>query len=179
MPKIRRYDETAEVYHRRYQHIQRVKYQAITPFLVEGPLIDVGIGTGIGLPVLREFTPIIGVDGSHQMLQFAKQQITENNQWQTRICLVCAAVDMLPFRRQVFPTVLSITVLQNLDDINQGYQELLRVSRLGGVLAITVLGKVISLTQLESIMNKTGIPIATFEALANEDVGMILKRQPI
>ena len=49
----RRYDSTADIYDRRYEEIQRRKYEAVAPHSPEaGRILDVGCGTGLFLPRL-------------------------------------------------------------------------------------------------------------------------------
>jgi len=173
--KIRLYDESATAYHRRYQEIQARKYQAVINHLETGPLIDVGVGTGIGLPFIVRFPPVIGVDGSIEMLRIANteaQQLTERG---NSIYLVCSSAEALPFRAGVVPTVVSITVLQNLSNVDLGFEELLRVTQIDGLVAVTVLAKTLSMNDLKSRLNSSVTQLVKFELLANEDVGFIIR----
>ena len=88
--------------------------------LVRGPVIDVGIGTGIGLSTLKGFSPVIGVDGAIEMLRVALEQIDAAEQESQLVSLMCAYAEALPFRDCSAPTVISITMIQNLTDIHQG-----------------------------------------------------------
>ena len=175
MHKIRLYNESAPTYHLRYRQIQRTKYQAITPFLIEGPIIDVGIGTGIGLPSLIKFSPIVGVDGAVEMLRFAAEQIKEEKYKHRIVSLVCALAEALPFRDHSVPTVVSITVIQNFTDINRGLAELIRVLQKEGRCAITSLSKTLPLDELESNIKADVALISQFEKLADEDDGLVFQ----
>lgn len=176
--KVPLYDETAEVYHRRYYQIQRVKYQALVSYLREGPLLDVGIGTGIGLPSLIEHRPVVGVDLSVEMLEIAQQQIKANSHWDVVVSLVCASAERLPFRSHVFPIIVSVTLIQNLTEPKQGVHEFYRVLQLSGLLGMTALAKHISIQQLESLIVDRDLILVRLNNLANEDVGLILQRKP-
>ncbi|MFW9830312.1 MAG: class I SAM-dependent methyltransferase [Candidatus Thorarchaeota archaeon] len=175
MRKVHLYDESAEVYHQRYLQIQRTKYHAATPFLQNGPLLDVGIGTGIGLPSIAKFTPTIGVDGAIEMLRIAFQQVQCNLQWQTSISFICASAEALPFRNHVFSTVVSITVIQNLNNVKAGADELQRVGQTGGILVVTTLAKALALKELERFFDPSLQIIAHLEQIANEDDGLIFQ----
>ena len=175
MRKVRLYDETAPVYHRRYRQIQRIKYQAITPLLVRGLIIDVGVGTGIGLPSLKGFSPVVGVDGAIEMLRVAHKQIEGLGQRTQVVSLVCAFAEALPFRECVTPTVISITVIQNLTDIQQGVEELIRILQMDGIVAVTSLSRILPLHELVKNFDVTMKKIAQFENLADEDDGLILQ----
>ena len=175
MKKIRLYDESAKSYHNRYLQIQQTKYQAIVTYLIESPVLDVGIGTGIGLSALFDFRPVIGVDGSVEMLRIALEQIKDFKPRDESIMLVVASAEMLPFRNHVFPTVVSITVLQNLTDISQGIQELERAIQADGILAVTTLAKTLSLQEIEEMLHLEFAILTRFHNLANEDNGLIIK----
>ena len=175
MRKIRLYDESATVYHRRYQEIQSRKYQAVVNHLERGPLIDVGIGTGIGLPFTARFPPVIGVDGSIEMLRIASRELQKLSENYNMIHLVCSSAEALPFRAAVVSTVLSITVLQNLSNIDLGFEELIRVAQIDGVVAVTVLAKTLSVSELKARLNSSVAQLVEFELLANEDVGLIIR----
>lgn len=175
MRKVHLYDESAPTYHRRYRRIQLTKYQAITPFLHKGPIIDVGIGTGIGLPSLVEFAPIIGVDGAIEMLRVATEQVKKLESKYQLVSLVCAFAEALPFRDQSVPTVVSITMIQNLTDINRGLNELARVLQMEGILAMTSLSRILPLHKLEASFNFQYTLISQFENLADEDDGLVLQ----
>jgi ubiquinone/menaquinone biosynthesis C-methylase UbiE len=173
--KIRLYDESATVYHRRYREIQARKYQAVVNHFETGPLIDVGIGTGIGFPFIVRFPPVIGVDGSIEMLRIANTEAQQLSEAGNMIYLVCSSAEALPFRSGVVPTVVSITVLQNLSNVDLGFEELLRVAHIDGLVAVTVLAKTLSMNDLKARLSPSVTQLVEFELLANEDVGFIIR----
>jgi phosphatidylethanolamine/phosphatidyl-N-methylethanolamine N-methyltransferase len=176
LQKVRLYDESAATYHRRYHLIQQAKYQALALYLQEGPILDVGIGTGIGLPIVRKFHPVVGIDGSIEMLRVAHDLVTADEPVFADVCLVCGEATSLPFRAGCFPTVVSVTVLQNLSNAQQGVQELVSATRLGGLLAITALERVLPLHQLETYAIRRTTLVKRLADLSNEDSGLILRR---
>jgi len=176
MDKVRLYDESAVAYHRRYSQIQRAKYQALAPYLQEGPLVDVGVGTGIGLSTLMKFHPVAGVDGSIEMLRLAQNSVAARKAEAAAVSLVCAEATELPFRADSFSTVVSVTMLQNLSDVRQGVRELVRVVQPGGLLGITALGRSLPLHELEALTASATALVTRLTDLANEDVGLILRR---
>ncbi len=175
MRKIRLYDESAQAYHRRYHWIQQIKYQAVAPHLQEGPIIDVGVGTGIGLLSVLKLGSVVGVDGAIEMLRIAAQQVSEILQGPQLVSLVCASAEALPFRSQCFQTAVSITVIQNLSDTQQGIDELVRIVRPVGVLAVTSLARILPLQELESLIDVPKTLIKRLDNLANEDNGLIFR----
>lgn len=176
MDKVRLYDETAATYHRRYHQVQRTKYQALVPYLREGPLVDVGVGTGIGLPTLVKFHSVVGVDGSVEMLRIAQKPAPEDDARPPTVCLVCAEATELPFRTSSFSTAVSVTMLQNLLDLEQGVSELVRVTQSGGLIGITALERNLSLDELEALTSGATALVTRLTDLANEDIGLILLR---
>lgn len=175
MSRVHLYDESAQTYHRRYQQIQQMKYQAIIPYLQNRPVVDVGIGTGIGIPYLSPLTPVVGLDASIEMLRFTSEFICGEKRRIMTISLVCASAEALPLRNNIFPSTVSITVLQNLEDKRKGLQELVRITHPGGLLAITALAKIVSLEALKALINDSLSIIKQFETVANEDVGLVLQ----
>ncbi len=180
MSKIPLYNESASVYHSRYFQIQRTKYQIVAQYLHEGLVIDVGVGTGIGLSSLVSQGLVVGVDGSIGMLHVAHKMVKTSKRFSEKVSLVCATVTELPFRPEIFPTIVSITVLQNLSDVKQGVEELLRISRQGGLLGLTILrdrfSRGLSLDMLSKLVEGRTTQIAELHGLAGEDVGIILHR---
>ena len=175
------YDESALVYHDRYFQIQRMKYQIIAHFLCKGLVVDIGIGTGIGLSSLVDQGLVVGVDGSIGMLRVAHKSVNADEKFNARVSLVCASVTELPFRCHIFPAIVSITVLQNLSDVKRGVEELLRISRPGGFLGLTVLkarsSRGLSLSKLSKLVKGGTTQIAKLYDLAGEDAGLILRRR--
>jgi ubiquinone/menaquinone biosynthesis C-methylase UbiE len=173
--KVRLYDESAPTYHRRYRQIQGIKYQAIAPFLLEGPIIDVGFGTGIGLASIIKHSPVVGIDGSIEMLRFAAEQLKEMKQGSQMVSLVYALAEALPVRDCSVPSVVSVTMIQNLTSVIQGIDELRRIVQKDGRLALTSLSKILPLKELESKIKINFTVITHFENLAAEDDGLIFR----
>jgi ubiquinone/menaquinone biosynthesis C-methylase UbiE len=136
------------------------------PFLQQGPVIDVGVGTGIGVPSLVGLSTVVGVDGSVEMLTVAVKQDREWKQHSPLVCFVCALAEALPFRAECFPTAISITMLQNLEDASLGIEELIRILTKDGTLAVTSLSRILPLQKLEADLKVNYTQIRRFENLA-------------
>jgi len=172
--KLRVYDETAESYHRRYRDIQLKKYAALQSYIRDGPVVDVGVGTGIGLSILAPIHQVVGIDGSIGMLRLAQRQI-KNSSGLHSISLVCASASALPLRSWSAPTVVCVTVLQNLPNPSLGLNELIRITMPGGLVCVTVLSKALSLNNLEpAIVGQAEVRDRLY-SLSNEDDGMVLR----
>ena len=176
MDKVPLYNESSVAYHRRYRQIQRVKYQALAPYLQEGPLVDVGIGTGIGLSTLLRIHSVVGVDASIEMLRLARKLASAYDAGPAIVHLVCSDAAELPFRADSFSTAVSVTMLQNLMDIVRAVRELVRTTRHGGLLGITALERSLPLQKLEALTASDTTLVARLTDLASEDAGLILRR---
>jgi ubiquinone/menaquinone biosynthesis C-methylase UbiE len=91
------------------------------------------------------------------------------------ISLVCAFAEALPFRDCSIPTVISITMIQNLTDVHQGLEELIRIAQIDGMIAVTSLSRILPLHELEANFDMKHKVIAQFENLADEVDGIILQ----
>jgi hypothetical protein len=66
-------------------------------------------------------------------------------------------------------------VLQNLSNVDLGFEELLRVAHIDGLVAVTVLAKTLSMNDLKARLSPSVTQLVEFELLANEDVGFIIR----
>lgn len=163
----RRYDETAEVYDRRYEGIQRAKYRVVMRNLPGeiGNILDLGCGTGM---FLRELSSragfVVGVDASPEMLEVARCRVGKAE-------LVLADADALPFTDESFDAVVSVTLLQNMPDPAKTVGEVARVLRPSGVVVLTVLKRKHTLEELEEWVERAGMSLmSSGEIEGSEDV---------
>lgn len=167
---MRRYDETAGFYDRRYEDTQRAKYRMVTKNLPRGSkrILDLGCGTGMFLEELcAEF--VVGVDASPEMLKVAKGRARG-------VALVRADADALPFADGSFDAVVSVTLLQNMPNPAVTVREVARVLNLGGVTVLTVLKRKYSREELEKWVKQAGMKlIDSGEIEGNEDIFCVAK----
>jgi SAM-dependent methyltransferase len=93
-------------------------------------ILDVGCGTGINFSVLAKYGDTFSSDASEEALSFSKGRGIDG--------LVRSHVESLPFLASTFDLVTALDVLEHIDDDLKGLDELLRVTKDGGVLVITV-----------------------------------------
>lgn len=100
-----------------------------TAFLPDGPVLDLGSGTGAAAPVFGE-RRVVGVDPVRQMLALSPMPLR-----------VVAVGERLPFADASFDGVFSAYVFRNLTSIPQTLDEVARVLRPGGKLVVVGLGR--------------------------------------
>jgi ubiquinone/menaquinone biosynthesis C-methylase UbiE len=100
-------------------------------------ILDAGCGTGVfTLDILSFGTHVIGVDLSLPMLSRAAQK-TRGYQFQA----VLADISFLPFPRNAFDKVVSVTALEFIEDGKGAMEELFRVTRKGGRIVVATLNR--------------------------------------
>lgn len=101
-------------------------------------LLDVGCGTG----KITELFPckVTGIDPSAELIKQAK------------IPVVLGSAEKLPFPDKSFDVVVSLTAVQNFEDVEKGISEIARVAKRDAV--ITCLKKSKKLAQVERAVEK-------------------------
>lgn len=167
----RRYGETAPVYERRYEQIQREKYEIVTENLSRaGKVLDLGCGTGMLLSELaRRSGFAVGIDSSLEMLELARKR-------RGNAALVLADADHLPFADRSFDAVVSVTLLQNMPNPAATVKEVARVTKPEGVLIITTLKHKHSLRELEHWIRAAGFKPLSLGEAGREDVFCVARR---
>ncbi|MCE7741140.1 MAG: class I SAM-dependent methyltransferase [Candidatus Heimdallarchaeota archaeon] len=170
----RRYNETAEVYDRRYKDIQFAKYREVIPEidLTKSSLIfDIGGGTGLLLEHLKELKQnIIISDLSFEMLKVGKTKCKDGN-------FVCADSESLPFRQNCCDTAFYFSILQNPESPSPSLSEGFRILNNDGTIAITVLTKIFEEEKLVDILIKIGFSVDKSWKLSIEDLAFVGKKK--
>ena len=110
------YDIISEGYDKLYKEEQLEKIKLIEKY-VSGKILDVGCGTGIVGEYFKDKHDVIGIDNSKEMLKKAK------------IKTILGKAENLPFEDKIFDTVISLTTLQNFENIEKAIKEMERVCR--------------------------------------------------
>lgn len=118
-------------------------------------ILDVGCGTGVLLPALRQVCPGAVITE----LDFAEEMLRENaGKWSApHIRWVCADGLRLPFRPAAFDAVLCFGVLPHFADLDGALREIARVLRPGGALAV---GHLMGSAELNAFHSSIGGPVA-------------------
>lgn len=107
-------------------HILRKRFHGLLPLQV----LDAGCGTGINLNFLREFGDATGADRAMEAVRFCSARN------EPEVVLSDLAHLALPDDR--FDLVTALDVLEHIEDDHAAFSELVRVTRPGGHLLITV-----------------------------------------
>ena len=125
------YDHIAKGYNELHGAEQEAKLeiiihdvQKIKGFILEkDKILDVGCGTGISSTIWNKLgLEVVGVDPSEELLKIAKKDYPN-------IKFVEAIAESLPFEDGAFDVVVSITALQNFEDLEKGLGEIKRVGK--------------------------------------------------
>lgn len=118
------------------------------------PVLDVCTGTGdLALAISRKLgkgTEVIGTDFCPQMLAIAKKKHSKALPEHDKLHFLEADTQKLPFEDNYFQCVSVAFGLRNVNDTRKGLQEMVRVTRPGGTVAVLEFSKptMIGLKQL-------------------------------
>ncbi|NVM54138.1 MAG: class I SAM-dependent methyltransferase [Candidatus Helarchaeota archaeon] len=171
------YDETTDIYDRRYQKIQDVKYEIILRniSITTGQVIlEVGCGTGNFFQFLeRNECNKYGIDFSIESLKKYRKKIS-NRQNQ----VLCADVEFLPFREKYFDIIFAITILQNLPDPIKSLEEMKNICKQNGLLILSLLKKKFQMAQIENLLKDAKLtPTQIIDDNSCEDIIVIVENK--
>lgn len=100
-----------------------------------GHILDVGVGTGLELPMIDRRTTITGVDLSEPMLERARERVRRDGLGNVAALRVMDAM-ALDFPDATFDAVLAPYVLTVVPDPRASLEEWARVVKLGGTIVL-------------------------------------------
>ncbi len=135
---LKGYDVFAPGYDELYSEEQDKKYASVSQYLncIQPPVLDCGCGTGrlLQSSFMRDKTAV-GIDYSYNMVSQAKKRLCHLS----NIALVQADAEHLPFRDEVFGTVVSFSLFEDLPDWTCPLTEIYRVARKSSLVIISSL----------------------------------------
>ena len=93
-------------------------------------ILDIGCGPGSTLKELGEFGHAYGLDVSEAALKYCSERGLNT------VCL--AGASHLPYREDLFDLVISVDVLEHVEDDVAGIREMYRVTKPGGLIVFTI-----------------------------------------
>lgn len=122
------YNGIAQGYDELYKEEQEQKLTHITKHFTSeftiketDTLLDVGCGSGVSTLYFKTKTQT-GIDPSKELIRLAKQKSSTAK-------FSVAPAEAIPFNDNQFDVVLSLTAIQNFDDIDKGICEIARVGK--------------------------------------------------
>ena len=144
------YDEISEGYEELHKEEQEKKIALIKEKLKINPedkLLDVGCGTGLTTRPWK--CKRYGIDPAKKLLEKAKAADPEGT-------YELAPAENIPFNDNEFDIVISITAIQNFEDIEKGLNEIKRVGK--GKFILTFLKKSEKREKIENLIQKIFMP---------------------
>ena len=137
-----KYDLYARTYDELYRSEQWDKYKLIVKSIKSKfkckVMVDAGCGTGLLYEYLSKHgfnvETYVGIDISFEMVKRAKLKLSNT----LNVELVNADIEYTPLRSSCSNITLSITVFNNLYDVSKGLNELLRITKPGGTIIVTI-----------------------------------------
>ncbi|MHA1627126.1 MAG: class I SAM-dependent methyltransferase [Candidatus Asgardarchaeia archaeon] len=175
------YDQTSGIYDERYKEIQLLKYNLVVENFIGKfeRILDVGCGTGLFSYFLRDkgilnlnLSTLVGIDISPGMVKRARDKGYD--------LIVLGNAEKLPFPSDSFDLVVSFTLLQNIKDVSGFIDEIVRVSRKGATIIISIVRKrVKKLATMFECSKRLNEKLRLLEVIDNhacEDVIYIFRR---
>ena len=134
------YDQIAKSYNELHKEEQLKKLNIIKENMkIIPPLLDIGCGTGISTNFFK--VKSVGIDNCKEMI--------ENGNGDLRY----ADAENLPFKDKTFNTIISVTVFQNITNMEKALKEIIRVSKNNNI-CITFLKKSKKLNEFRKLFEK-------------------------
>jgi len=158
------YNQISEGYEELHKEEQLKKIKIIKENLNIKPnskILDVGCG-----PYYGEWDgEVTGIDPSKKLLEIAKTK---------GIKTIHCSAESLPFEDDSFDYIISITAIQNFDDIEKGITEIIRVAKSNAVIVITFLKKSDKKNKIIELLGKSFNIDKTIEE--DKDIILFMKK---
>ena len=175
---IEHYDRLASIYDSLYGEEQSIKIGlALRNIKVRSDdlLLDIGCGTGI----LMEFVTsmirhYVGLDLAKKTLKIAAER-SRRLRVKSKVSLIRADADYLPFRDGSFSIIFALTLLQNIPEPSRTLTEILRVAKDKSQIVITGLKKSFTKKEFDELICKVWRDHTFLEAPGSKDFIVVIK----
>ncbi len=144
----------------------RLREKAVS--LARGSVLEVGVGTGINLPLYSQDSTLTGIDLSSKMLQKARARAQDLN---IQVNLLQMDLQQLDFPDNNFDTVLATCVFCSVPDPVLGLQEVRRVCKRDG--------QVVLLEHMRSEIPLLGLFMDILNPLVVRTIGNNINRRTV
>ena len=175
---IEHYDRLASIYDSLYGEEQSIKMGlALRNVKVRSGdlLLDIGCGTGI----LMEFVAsmirhYVGLDLARETLKVASER-SKRLRVKSKVSLIRADADYLPFRAGSFSIIFALTLLQNIPKPSRTLMEILRVAKGKSQIVITGLKKSFTKKEFDELICNIWRDHTFLEAPGSKDFIVVIK----
>lgn len=188
---IDKYNSTSFFYDKRYRAIQTEKFEIVFSNykINDKRILDMGCGTGLLfehiLKLISDKGTIrynyVALDISWNMLLEFKAKVNMRKGKKKPLNLILSDIEFLPFRRNIFDSIFSLTAFQNLPNFKNGIEELYMVSRYNADFKFSILKKNIEIKKLIGILKSKIEDLKLIKRENLEDIviqGKISKDKP-
>lgn len=156
---ISKYNCEAEVYDKLHFEEQFKKYSLMEKLVAlreNGVYLDCGCGTGLLITkLLNKPKLIIGVDFSIGMLKKAKEKF----KGESKVELVLADINFLPFINEFFDNIFSFTVIEGKINGVKVLKELYRVAKRDSLVILSILKEALNISKFKAMIKKNKFKI--------------------
>lgn len=147
----------------------------------KGDLLEVGIGTGVNLPLYNynQVSSVTGLDFSSEMLSYARNRIAETNHGDAKIRLLQGRAEDVPLPSNSFDTVVDTFSLCVFPQPERALMEMKRVLKETPNARVLLLEHSLSLNPLlAAYQSLTAEPVASMSkgCYPNQDVSAMVRR---
>lgn len=162
-----KYTKRAKIYDKIEERMPMSRFKKQCIELLNGKILEVGIGSGGNLKFYSKEQDVTGIDFSSGMLELAKEKIEKN--YMKNIKLIEMDIEDMKFSDNSFDSVFSTCVFCTVPNPEKGLQEIYRVLKPGG--------KAVFLEHMRSSSKIKNFFMGLMEKIMNPLMGTFLLRE--
>jgi ubiquinone/menaquinone biosynthesis C-methylase UbiE len=174
---MRHYDFSSSVYDAQYAEEQNAKMEASLNSISLNKnsfVLDAGCGTGLLLKHIEKSAKlIVDLDISLKILKKAKKRVKQLS----KVAVIRADADFLPFQNNVFDATFVITLLQNMPDPLVTLHEMKRVSKDHATIVTTGLKKKFSQEVFVKLLHKARLHVSIMKTNSQINETVVICRK--